>query len=77
MAEKREAGRAKHKEEISCSRKDGTLTISGPAGEVLLEENARLGFDGWMADFGEYVRPDAVTSIGESGLIHHNRFPLP
>jgi len=29
MAEKKEAGRAKHKEEISCSRKDGTLTISG------------------------------------------------
>ncbi|MBU4173380.1 MAG: hypothetical protein KKB90_07355 [Actinobacteria bacterium] len=42
----------------------------------LLEENVKVGFDGWMADFGEYVPPGSVTSTGETGLIHHNRFPL-
>lgn len=42
----------------------------------LLEENVKTGFDGWMADFGEYVPPGAVASNGETGLIHHNKFPL-
>ncbi|MBU4179588.1 MAG: hypothetical protein KJ625_06580, partial [Actinobacteria bacterium] len=27
-----------------------------------LEENVKVGFDGWMADFGEYVPPGSVTS---------------
>ena len=42
----------------------------------LLEKNVEAGFDGWMADFSEYVPPGSVTSTGESGLVHHNRFPL-
>lgn len=41
-----------------------------------LEENVKVGFDGWMADFGEYVPPGSVTSTSETGLTHHNRFPL-
>ncbi|MBU1669989.1 MAG: hypothetical protein KKF41_03365 [Actinobacteria bacterium] len=41
-----------------------------------LRKNLALGFDGWMADFGEYVPPGSVTSSGEPGLLHHNRFPL-
>lgn len=42
----------------------------------LLEKNVEAGFDGWMADFGEYLPPDAVASTGETGLTLHNRIPL-
>lgn len=41
-----------------------------------LKENLDVGFDGWMADFGEYVPPGSVTSTGKTGLLHHNEFPL-
>jgi len=41
-----------------------------------LADNLALGFDGWMADFSEYVPPGAHTASGETGLEHHNRFPL-
>ena len=40
-----------------------------------LRRGVRLGFDGWMADFGEYTPVNSVTASGESGLLHHNRFP--
>ena len=35
-----------------------------------------LGFDGWMADFGEYTPPQARFGSGEDGWTLHNRFPL-
>jgi len=58
----------------------GHIDLTNPAAREwymgLLEENFHAGFDGWMADFGEYVPPGSVTSTGETGLIHHNRFPL-
>ncbi len=41
-----------------------------------LRRGLDLGFDGWMADFGEYTPVDAVTGDGEDGLSHHNRYPL-
>src|SRR5262249_36110886 len=34
-----------------------------------------LGFDGWTHDGGEHTPPDATTAGGETGLVHHNRYP--
>jgi alpha-glucosidase (family GH31 glycosyl hydrolase) len=33
-----------------------------------------LGFDGWMADFGEWLPHDARLASGEDGLAAHNRY---
>ena len=35
-----------------------------------------LGFDGWMADFGEYLPPQSVLSDGTTGWARHNQWPL-
>lgn len=35
-----------------------------------------VGFDGWMADFGEYLPVQSVLSDGSTGLDTHNRYPL-
>jgi len=34
-----------------------------------------IGFDGWMADFAEWLPPDAVLASGESALEAHNAYP--
>ena len=34
-----------------------------------------IGMSGWMADFGEYLPPDAVLFSGESAEIVHNKWP--
>src|SRR5262249_43212166 len=34
-----------------------------------------LGFDGWTHDGGEHTPADAVAASGETGLVHHNRYP--
>lgn len=36
----------------------------------------KLGFDGWMADFGEYLPVHAALSDGTSGWDSHNRYPV-
>jgi len=58
----------------------GHIDLTNPEARQWLKEklaaNLALGFDGWMADFGEYVPPDAVTGSGETGLEHHNKYPL-
>jgi sulfoquinovosidase len=41
-----------------------------------LRRGLEYGFDGWMADFGEYTPVESRTFSGESGLEHHNRYPL-
>ncbi len=35
-----------------------------------------LGFDGWMADFGEYLPVTGVLYDGSSGYTTHNRYPI-
>jgi len=35
-----------------------------------------VGFDGWMADFGEWLPADAVLASGEDPLQAHNLYPL-
>ncbi len=42
----------------------------------LLFPALRLGFDGWMADFGEYLPLDAQLADGTTGSESHNRYPL-
>ena len=34
-----------------------------------------LGFDGWMADFGEWLPVDAVLASGEDARLVHNLYP--
>ncbi|MBE3555551.1 MAG: hypothetical protein IMW91_00505 [Firmicutes bacterium] len=56
------------------------LDLSTEAGRAfsreILAEGIRMGFDGWMADFGEYVPPDARLHDGERGWEAHNQYPL-
>ncbi|MCY0881254.1 MAG: hypothetical protein OWS74_04595, partial [Firmicutes bacterium] len=42
----------------------------------LFEPAYRLGFDGWMADFGEYLPLESQLADGTSGWQTHNRYPL-
>jgi alpha-glucosidase (family GH31 glycosyl hydrolase) len=45
-------------------------------GETLFEPARALGFDGWMADFGEYLPWQARLADGTDGREGHNRQPL-
>lgn len=40
-----------------------------------LRDALALGFDGWMADYGEWLPADAVLADGSTGLEAHNRYP--
>lgn len=42
----------------------------------LLAPALALGFDGWMADFGEYLPLAARLADGTTGSTSHNRYPL-
>ena len=42
--------------------------------QSLITEALTNGYDGWMEDFGEYVPPDSVLAIGQSGLAGHNQY---
>jgi sulfoquinovosidase len=58
----------------------GQIDLQNPEARAWYKEELRtglkLGFDGWMADFGEYTPVDVVTHTGEDGIAHHNRYPL-
>lgn len=41
----------------------------------MLEPARALGFDGWMADFGEYLPVTARLADGTDGWRSHNRYP--
>lgn len=41
----------------------------------LLAPAERLGFDGWMADFGEHLPVEARLADGTTGWSTHNRYP--
>ena len=65
--------------EFNCA----TVDLSNPEAEEFYSEYIReimvekVGFSGWMADFGEYVSTDCVFPGAElSGLQVHNRFPV-
>ncbi len=42
----------------------------------LFQPALALGFDGWMADFGEYLPVSAQMADGTTGWQTHNRYPL-
>lgn len=43
---------------------------------TLLQRTIDLGYDGWMHDFGEYVKRDAVFFDGRRGDEMHDEFPV-
>ncbi len=43
---------------------------------VLKNNMIGIGLSGWMADFGEYLPPDAVLHSGEDAALVHNKFPV-
>ncbi|MGI5862300.1 MAG: TIM-barrel domain-containing protein [Myxococcales bacterium] len=52
------------------SRAETREWVKGYLGKAL-----DVGFDGWMADFGEWLPHDAVLASGEDPLLAHNRYP--
>lgn len=59
-----------------CAQLDLTNPETRAWHKEQLKHAVRLGFDGWMADFGEYTPIESRTHGGEGGLVHHNAFPL-
>jgi alpha-glucosidase (family GH31 glycosyl hydrolase) len=56
---------------IDLTNPDAVLWFQG-----LLRRTLELGYDGWMHDFGEYTRRDAVFFDGRRGAEMHNLFPV-
>ncbi|MGL5042008.1 MAG: alpha-glucosidase [Culicoidibacterales bacterium] len=44
--------------------------------EIIKVNMIDFGFDGWMADFGEYLPTDVVLHDGSDPMIMHNKWPL-
>jgi sulfoquinovosidase len=44
--------------------------------QTYFQQAEALGFDGWMADFGEWLPVDARLADGRTGLEAHNLYPL-
>jgi sulfoquinovosidase len=57
-----------------------TIDLTNPAGvawfQDLLRRTLALGYDGWMHDFGEYVRRPWRFFDGRNGEALHNEFPV-
>ena len=62
--------------EYDCGVVDLTMPAAFTWYKNVIKENLiRLGFRGWMADFGEYLPADAVC-FGGSGKALHNAWPM-
>ena len=46
------------------------------AEHIIGKEMLDLGMAGWMADFGEYLPPDAHLADGSDPMLTHNRWPV-
>jgi alpha-glucosidase len=57
-----------------------TIDLTTPKGvawfQDLLRRTVALGYDGWMHDFGEYVRRPWKFGDGRNGEAVHNEFPV-
>jgi alpha-glucosidase len=57
----------------------GLVDVSGDEGRAWAIEQMRealdLGFDGWMADYGEWLPADAILDDGRTGVQAHNGYP--
>ncbi len=59
----------------------GELDLTGPDASRWVQRHLfdpayALGFDGWMADFGEYLPGSSQMADGSTGWETHNRYPL-
>ncbi len=63
--------------EFTCATLDFTreATCAWFAERVLGKEMLDIGVAGWMADFGEYLPPEARLADGSDPLAAHNRYP--
>lgn len=56
------------------------LDLSNPAAVAwakdVMGEAITIGSDGWMADFAEWLPPDARLASGEDPMRAHNRYPV-
>lgn len=43
--------------------------------QAFMLEALAIGFDGWMADYAEWLPPDAKLASGQDALALHNRYP--
>lgn len=57
-----------------------SVDLTNPAATAwyhgILRRALRLGYDGWMHDFGEYIGRDWVFSDGRTGARLHNPYPV-
>jgi alpha-glucosidase (family GH31 glycosyl hydrolase) len=62
------------------SQNVGTIDLTKPAAVAWFQDIMRralgLGYDGWMHDFGEYVRRPWKFGDGRTGEAVHNEFPV-
>ena len=65
---------------VQLGKQSSLVDLSSPAGAGAMEQamNAALdlGFDGWMADYGEWLPVDAVLASGESAEAAHDLYPV-
>ncbi len=61
-----------HHGEIDLTRSDTREWVKSRLFAPALE----MGFDGWMADFGEHLPVESLLDDGTSGFESHNRWPL-
>jgi alpha-glucosidase len=59
----------------------GLLDLSNPAARtwfkgIVKRNMLGIGMDGWMADFGEYLPPEAALHSAEDAMLAHNRYPV-
>lgn len=66
---------------VILGRHHGELDLTRPqtcqwVERRVLEPLEHVGFDGWMADFGEYLPVESVLADGTTGWESHNRYPV-
>ncbi|MBK9035929.1 MAG: hypothetical protein IPL61_32550 [Myxococcales bacterium] len=56
------------------------LDLTSPAAVTwatdVYDDAIAIGSDGWMADFAEWLPPDATLASGEDALAYHNRYAV-
>ncbi len=74
------ASSARRSSSRASRRRVATIDLTKPEGvawfQDLLRRALALGYDGWMHDFGEYVRRPWKFGDGRTGEAVHNEFPV-
>ena len=65
---------------VQLGKQSSLVDLSNPAARdwmaQAMDAAIGLGFDGWMADYGEWQPVDAVLASGESAEATHNEYPV-